>query len=122
MSTEMLQITGHTIYKKAINAHNDYLNKFEAFPLYDTSPQEMSNIRDNLMKSKSIKRILQTNTTNNKGRWLIETTKSQVYNTQKHCDSIINQMKYDDKRDHPSRLNPTLANKELILLSKELEQ
>ena len=40
MPTGMLQLTGRTIYKKVINTHNEY----------NTSPKEMSNIRDNLMK------------------------------------------------------------------------
>ena len=100
MPTGMLQFTGRIIYKKAINYYNKYLNKFKAFPLYNTSPVEMSNIQDNLMKSKSIKRILRKNTSSEKRRWLIETTKNKLSNAQKHCDTIIDRMKYDNKENH----------------------
>ncbi len=123
MLTGMVQLSGQKIYKKMLAEHNEYLSKFATFPLYDTTPEEMSQIREELLRSGSIKRILKTKSSDKNGRWLIETTSAKQYNAQKHCDEVITNFTSDFQTDStPTRINPDLANEELMMMSIAMEK
>ena len=83
----------------------------------------MSQIREELLRSGSIKRILKTKSSDKNGRWLIETTSAKQHNAQKHCDEVITNFTSDFQTDStPTRINPDLANEELMMMSLAMEK
>ncbi len=103
--------------------HNKYLSKFVTFPLYDRTPEEMSQTREDLLRSGSIKRILRTKTSEEKRRWLIETTTTKQHAAQKHCDEVITNFTSELNPDFkPTRIDPELTNEELMMLSLAMEK
>ena len=78
----------------------------------------MEMLKPDILKDNSIKRILKTNKTNGSGRWLIETTKSKLNKAQKHIDKILNTMEAFGDVCTSSRINQSLAHKDIVQLSK----
>ena len=122
MPTGMLQLSGQNAYKNALRSHNEYLQNIATFPLYNTSPEQMSNMEEDIMKDNSIKRILRTNKTTETGRWLIETTKTKLTRAQKHIDTILNAMEAFDDECTSSRINPSLAHEDIVKCTKKLTE
>ena len=103
--------------------HNEYLSKFVTLPLYDTTSEEMSQMRVELLCSGSIKRILEKKTSEEKGRLLIETTTAKQHTAQKHCDETIIFFTSDLNLDFkPTRIDSELANQELMMISLAMEK
>ena len=122
MPTGMLQISGQEIYKQAIMSHNAYLEKFETFPMYEIFPEEMSTLRPSLLESPHIHRILKTKSSTTHGRWLIETTKIKMHHAKTHCEQLLQTIQTDpESMKIPSLLDPDLADDDMLLMSKELE-
>ena len=61
MPTRMLQLSGQEIYKRSLLSHNEYLENFATFPVYEISPEDMSQIRSTLLESPQITRSLKQN-------------------------------------------------------------
>ena len=57
-----------------LEEHNEYLSKFTTFSLYDTTPEKMLQIREEVLRSGSITRILKTKISEERVYWLIEIT------------------------------------------------
>ena len=123
MPTGMLQLSGTEIFKRSISAHNAYLDNFATFPVYEIYPEDMSLIRDQLLSSPYINRILKTKSSTTTGRWLIETTTRKMTQAQKHCEHTLTNMHQTSDQQHlPSMLNPELVDDDMLLLSQQLEK
>ena len=119
----MLQLPGIEIFKRSIGAHNAYLDNFATFPVYEIYPEDMSLIRDQLLLSPYINRILKTKSSTTNGRWLIETTTRKLTQAQKHCEHILTNMHQTPDQKHlPSMLSPEPVDNDMLLLSQQLEK
>ncbi len=78
----------------------------------------MEMLKPDILKDNSIKRILKTNKSKGSGRWLIEITKSKLNKAQKHIDKIINTMEAFGDVCTSSRINSSLAHKDIVKLCK----
>ena len=122
MPEGMLQLSGQNAYKNALRTHNEYLQNFATFPIYNTTSQQMSSIRPDILKHHSIKRILKTNKTETNGRWLIETTKTKIEQAQNHIDMKLETYNAFEQTNSSSRINPNLAHEDIVKLTQGLTE
>ena len=77
----------------------------------------MSLIRDQLLLSPYINRILKTKSSTTNGRWLIETTTRKLTQAQKHYEHTLTNMHQTPDQQHlPSMLNLELVDDDMLLL------
>ena len=112
----LVQISGSEIFKKTLQAQEKYLMNVATFPIFNTTVQEMSILREELEKKRSIVRIIKTKNTIENGRWLVETTKQQYENAKKDYDEVCDGYNKEEGT-HFSRINPTLDNDEMHQIS-----
>ena len=91
--------------------------------MFNTTDQQMSTIKSEILKDKSIKRIIRTYNQHTSNKWLIETTTKELNKAQQHIDLIIDQNSGDlaelQDTDHlPMRINPAINHEYFLIHAK----
>ena len=68
-------IDGPNKYHSILKVQNEYLFNIITFPIHDTNEEEMKLIAPELLKHKSVTRVIRTMKSEKSERWLVESTK-----------------------------------------------